>query len=408
MKTKKTCPTCKVALTPTTIGSSLIVKNLIENAYVYCFTRLEALEAGNTSTSSAVTDEDADDDDEVDDAAGKKRSRAVPAGSGSSSSNSSSSSSSSGSSSSGTAAAKRAKSDHCMWTGKLQDARRHFNTCVYAGALCGFGCGAVIRRIDMTEHETSICPKRNVKCSNVGCTAVMPEPLLAAHKANVCLYEVVDCPFSSVGCNEQMLRKDIESHEEAAMKQHNRLLLQGMQSLQQDNLTFRQEIFSSRQENLSFRQDILSLQQDNLSLQRKVAKHGESLDGLAHQIVFKVKVADLVRDDVDLYSDRKVFGACRVHLNVDRDPDNTRHQVLRVYLFTADGPFPCRVIYTLEVVHWNGKSQSAYKQQKTFTYKNGMGIGINIPLNMLTAAESPYVQNCDVIFIATINILPLV
>ena len=111
MKTKKNCPTCKVALTPTSIGSTLLVKNLIENAQVYCFTRLEALEAANTSTSSnAVTDVDADDDDnDVDAASGKKRSG------------------SSSSSSSSTAAAKRAKSDHCIWTGKLHEAKQHFN-----------------------------------------------------------------------------------------------------------------------------------------------------------------------------------------------------------------------------------------------------------------------------------------
>ena len=157
--------------------------------------------------------------------------------------NTSSSSSNSNSSSSGAAAtAKRAKSDHCTWTGKLHDAKQHFKTCVYAGARCGFGCGAVVRRIDMSDHESSLCPKREVKCSNVGCSAVMPEPMIAAHKANDCLYEVVDCPFSRVGCKDRMKRKDVDSHEEVAMKQHNRLLLQGMQLLQQDNRSLQQKV----------------------------------------------------------------------------------------------------------------------------------------------------------------------
>ena len=176
--------------------------------------------------SNAVTDVDAD-DDPVDAAARKKRSG-----------------SSSSSSSSSTAAAKRAKSDHCMWTGKLCEAKKHFNECEYAGALCGFGCGAVVRRIDMPEHEASICPNRGVMCTNVGCTALMPQPMIAAHKANDCLYELVNCPFSSVGFKERVLRKDVDSHEEVAMKQHNRLLLQ-------DNRSLRNDIQVVRQENLS-------------------------------------------------------------------------------------------------------------------------------------------------------------
>ena len=112
---------------------------------MYCFTRLEALEAANTSTSSnAATDVDADDDgDDVDETIGKKRSRASPTSSGSSSSSSSSS---------GASAAKRSKADHCMWTGKLCIAKQHFHECEYVGEICGFGCGAVVRRIDMAEH----------------------------------------------------------------------------------------------------------------------------------------------------------------------------------------------------------------------------------------------------------------
>ena len=363
---------------------------------MYCFTRLEALEAGNTSTSSAVTDEDADDDDEVDDAAGKKRSRAVPAGSGSSSSNSSSSSSSSGSSSSGTAAAKRAKSDHCMWTGKLQDARRHFNTCVYAGALCGFGCGAVIRRIDMTEHETSICPKRNVKCSNVGCTAVMPEPLLAAHKANDCLYEVVDCPFSSVGCKERVLRKDVESHEEAAIKQHNRLLLQGTQSLQQDNRVLQQD-------NLSFRQDILSLQQE-------VAEQKERVKRQLHQIMFRVKVADLVKGgEVALRSEYTMVGAYKAQIAVDKGFDENDN-CCGVFLELKDGPFPCSVSGTFEVVHWDGEDDSARKDEfaQTFDDECALGLVQFIKLRKITAADSPYVKDGQITFVATFRFLPSV
>ena len=388
-------------MTPATIGSSLIVKNLIENAHVYCFTRLQALETANTSTSSdEVTDVDADDDDDVDEAVGKKRARAVPSGSGSSSSGSSSSSSSSNSS--GAAAAKRAKSDNCTWTGKLQDAKQHFNECAYAGALCGYGCGAVVRRIDMPEHEASICPKREVQCTNVGCTAVMPEPMIAAHKANDCLYEVVDCPFSDMGCKERVLRKDVESHEEAAMKQHNRLLLR-------DNRSLRQGIQSLRQDNLSFRQDIQSLRQDNLSLQQKVDKQEERLNRQQYQIVHKVKLAEILRGgEVMKRSDVKQVGAFTASKSVAKG-FAVNGDCCGVYLGLKDGPFPCHVSCTYEVVHWDGKSESAHKSEITYTYEEAGGRGLHefIPLSKLTAAASPYVQDGHVTLTATFRFLPM-
>ena len=78
----------------------------------------------------------------------------------------------------------------------------------------------------MSEHEASICPKRAVLCTNEGCTALMPESMIAAHKANDCLYEVVDCPFKSVGCQENVVRKDANNHADTATNQHMLLLLQ--------------------------------------------------------------------------------------------------------------------------------------------------------------------------------------
>ena len=396
LKRKKQCPTCRVALAPATMASNLIAKNMIEDAQVYCFTRLPALEAGNTSASSdEATDVDADDDDDVGKAAGKKRARAVPAGSGSSSSSSSSSSNR-------TTAAKRAKSDYCTWTGKLQDAKQHFNECVYAGALCGFGCGAVVRRIDMPEHEASICPERGMMCANVGCGALIREPMIAAHKANDCLYEEVDCPFSSVGCNERVLRKDVDSHEEAAMKQHNRLLLQDNRSLRQDNLSFRQDIQSVQQDNLSLRQDILSLQQ-------KVAEQEQRLDEQQQQIVFKVKLADLVRGgEVDVESDEKVVGAYSAFMIVQKGYA-VNGDCCGVYLHLVDGPFPCHVSFTIEVVHWDGKSENARKIEDTDTYKRAKGRGFPkfIRLSQLTAAASPYVKDGHITFIVTFRFLPM-
>ena len=93
----------------------------------------------------------------------------------------------------------------------------------------------------------------------------MPEPLIAAHKANECPFETVACPFSSVGCNELILRKNIDSHEEASMKQHNRLLLQSLaaqdtsiRTLQQDNSSLWQNIQYNMEAHQSLKEKVSS------------------------------------------------------------------------------------------------------------------------------------------------------
>ena len=213
--------------------------------------------------------------------------------------------------------------------------------------------------------------------------------MIAAHKANVCPYEVVDCPFSVVGCNEHVLRKDVESHEEAAMKKHNRLLLQGMQTQQQD---------------------IQLLRQDNLSLQQKVAEQEKRLDGQSYELVYKVKLTDLVRGgEVVKCSDDKMVGAYKSYVHVQKGYADTG-DCCGVYLGLKDGPFPCRVYYTIEVVHWDGKIESARKKEYTNMYDAPQGRGPSkfIPLSKLTAAASPYVNDGEVTFIITFRILPVV
>ena len=190
-----------------------------------------------------------------------------------------------------------------------------------------------------------------------------------------------------MGCNERVLRKDVESHEEAAIKHHNRLLLKDNRSLRQDNLSFRQ---------------------DNLSLQQKVAEQKEMMNNQLHQLVYKVELADLLRDgEVVKRSDDKMVGAYKSYMGVKKgNADNG--DCCGVYLHLEDGPFPCRVSCTIEIVHWDGKPESARKYENTATYEEAEGWGwpMLIPLSKLTAAASPYVKEGHVTFIVTFRFLP--
>ena len=391
-------------------------------AQVYCFTRLPELEAASiiTSSNGGSTDVDADaDDDDIDDDDDDNEQAAAAAGS---------SGKRKGSSSNTGADEKKSKLDRCTWTGKLNDAKTHFNTCMYAGVVCRLGCGEAIKRIDMPEHEASACPKRRaVPCTNAGCTDVMPGPLLAAHKANDCLYGKVDCPFRSVGCNERLLRKDVKNHVDAAVNQHMLLLLQDNRSLREVNQTLRQDSQSQRQDiqsqreekqylklkvtelEESVRQDVAGLLPNVQMLQQVLSSHEGRLNRQQNEIVLKANIAEFLRDgEVLMFSDNMVVGPYVVSMCVKKG-GAANGDSCGIYLHLMGGPFPCRVFVNFEVVNWDGKRASICKAKFTHTYEHAIAYGSPefLPLRELTNAGSPYVRAGHVTFIAKFQILPL-
>ena len=72
------------------------------------------------------------------------------------------------------------------------------------------------------------CPNKGQGCSVDGIRA----DSVAAHR-EVCRYESVPCRYVGAGCTARVMRKDVEAHEDAAMKQHNRLLLANMARLEE-------------------------------------------------------------------------------------------------------------------------------------------------------------------------------
>ena len=380
---QEVCPECREKTTLQTMSSNRMAKNMIDRADVYCFTHLEALQ------NSA---------DENDEAAGSKRKRSSKA---------------------------TKKLDYCKWTGKLCDASAHFDECEHAGSTCeNDGCPVVVKRKDMDQHEAScpyrtqpcawchkhfliagrrgskisisdhesICPKREVNCTHthLGCKAVMCADMLEEHLADDCMYETVACPFSTVGCDEWMMRKDIDSHEEAAAKQHNRLMLKDIQSLRTT---------VEEQEEKAVEQD-----ETIQSLLKKTTEQESPL----HVITFCVHVMELLS-----YSDRVTrvsnwLLAERYSASVEVDKGHNS-DCCGVYLRLMDGPFPCRVTCSFEVVHWDGNSASICKREKSIPYGNAAARGINrmIALDALNDAMSPYVNNYQVTFIARFRILPV-
>jgi len=262
--------------------------------------------------------------------------------------------------------AKEAKSDTCNWVGKFKDAEEHFKVCPYAGVRCSHdGCGALVARRDLPDHEQncehrqqlckwagcearvaidavaaheSICVKREVGCPNDGCDAnriVFDE--LDTHRLT-CQFESVACPFASVGCTASVPRKDVDTHEDAAMKQHNRLVLAKMCDMQQEVGTLKEEVAEYRK-------------------------------GV---VVLKVTLKELAASKpTSLYSKVQVAGGRSFYLELKK-----KGTYYGVFLWPSDGcRLPCKVKCTFDIEHYDGNAASAKTKSMEHTYKSEEGQG---------------------------------
>ena len=150
----------------------------------------------------------------------------------------------------------------CKWTGEVRELQSHLDPdkrkCDYIPLPCSFGCDERIRSGAMREHKKRYCTKRQMSCpycsyfgsiDNVtakhlpiclqapvtcpnNCKKVeLKKEQLQAH-IDECPLQVISCPFTSAGCIVKLPRNEIEKHEDAAMRQHLRLMVKQMQLLQ--------------------------------------------------------------------------------------------------------------------------------------------------------------------------------
>jgi hypothetical protein len=416
MAQTKECPTCKVKVADELI-SSLLARKVINEAQVYCYTRVPALE------SAAAENQ----------------------GSGSSSSSSSSSSDQSA------ARNVRPRVDQCTWEGKLEDAETHFKECGYAGAKCSHaGCDEVVARRDMAEHEATcqhrtercgmcgslekiaeltqhqldVCLKRQVDCDNHGCGARVAFDELAAHKASDCGYEEVGCPLADMGCTARMLRKDIDSHEDAALKQHNRLLLGKVKEQQRITLQQQQITLHVRKVCDEQQKAFDELRGAHGELQKEHEELKESRGRLVPQvryedITLRVKQAVLTGTEpiaaldphisARVYSEEKVVQGRTLimYVEVQNPPP---HDCYGVYLLVKNGPAPLKITYTYttELVHYDGNPRSAMKDESehTFNAVNEHRRLMFIPKSRLTSPNNNrYVEDGYVTFKCTFKIV---
>ena len=388
------CPTCQAELNKDNLVPNRTVEGMISGSIVYCFTQLPRL---LLLGESAAAD---DDDENMEPASSSSSSGVAAAGSGKRKKCANSKASKSA----------KPKIDRCQWQGALRNAAEHFRTCEFAGVKCSCeGCDEVMVRADLTAHNRVCdhrmfcciwygcdaqlkakdrdqhqleCVKRMVPCPNAaaGCSHNVGFDSVTQHRAS-CLYERCACPFADVGCPAHMLRKEIEQHEDAQMKRHNRLLLKG----------FKEQ-----------RQAIDSMKDHVMQNTEKIVFHVK-YDLLTGKEPF---VPRFSHHPSRLYSEDLVIRGYTITLHLeskDSRPENQDHY--GIYLTFLGGPLPCTLNYTLEVVHHDGLPASTKKninKGSIFTGINaGWGAAKLISKAEVASLYSPYVKYGYVTFKAT-------
>jgi hypothetical protein len=353
---------------------------MVAESIVYCYSRLPGLAGSDGDVVAADDGNGTSSSSSSNSAVGQKRKQ--------------------GSSAAATKSAK-ARADQCTWTGKLKDAAAHFRECDYAGVVCSFqGCGAVVARKDKAGHEATCdhrttackwegcdvkvrkgaeldqheaeCPRRVITCPNAGCGSSMSFDSMATHKAHYCQHEEIPCPFAAQGCTARMLRKDVDSHEDTAMKQHFRLMM---------------KTDSEQQQLVESLKDQVMPDSERIVLQ---VKHDE----LTGKVPF---VPLFPHHPTRLFSqDRVVRGyAMRLFVQTKKDkPEDQDHY--GVYLAVEGGPFPCKVNFTFELAHHDRLPASAFTRTDEHSYTESIGWGFPkfiAKARLASPVNNPYVKD---------------
>ena len=196
----------------------------------------------------------------------------------------------------------------------LKDVKTHLTPlhaweegCAYQPVRCRFpGCSVSISRGELRNHEEyecefrrytckycrnftdtyrtvsiehfPLCPDYTDACPN-RCGEYMVRAAVAEHLSATCPLQEVSCDYTSAGCTERCLRKDLAAHYENSSQLHSKLLVDQNASLQKALDENHQQLLgvireqNSRFEELLRQQDLKHQQQ----LQQQDSRHQQQL-----------------------------------------------------------------------------------------------------------------------------------
>uniref|UniRef100_A0A7M5UZH2 TRAF-type domain-containing protein n=1 Tax=Clytia hemisphaerica TaxID=252671 RepID=A0A7M5UZH2_9CNID len=154
------------------------------------------------------------------------------------------------------------RSQGCNWIGLKNEFKSHADRdCLYAEMTCQFtGCQMKFIRMHQKEHEEK-CPhkeiackhcnnvivkERNIEahyeqcemvlvtCPNDGCGIMLQRRKMSEHEEKDCPFQVIECSFKMVGCDIKILRRDLNQHLRDANIRHTEFLLQNYAAQKQE------------------------------------------------------------------------------------------------------------------------------------------------------------------------------
>ena len=232
---KRSCPTCRTAMTATTVSKNRIAENLLGAMVVRCRHYRSQGPDGYGEPPA-------------------KRQRADASGA-------------------------------CPWQGPLSQLETHLQECGFVPVTCPDACGSQLQRRELPHHKT-VCPQRSVLCGSCGstmpfralsrhvttvcpkalvpcpekCGKKLPREELASHAAADCPATPVDCPYRAQGCMVRPKRGRLQQHVKDGAVQHAQLVLRAYAAVKEEVLG---AVEGLTQKNLRLERDVAELKREN-------------------------------------------------------------------------------------------------------------------------------------------------
>ena len=208
----------------------------------------------------------------------------------------------------------------CEWQGELSDINNHLGNndgCQFEDVKCSNECGKMLQRRHLTIHAEAECPHCKIVCQYCHITGehqfiegehkeqCFKLPLLCPNKCDIgsvphedmeahrkeCPLEMVQCEYHNVGCEERMMRKEMEKHKEERLKDHLSLTkskfadaAQQVEGTQQELVITQLKLADSESKLADVIQQVEGIQQDLASTQLKLDDSESKLVGATQQV----------------------------------------------------------------------------------------------------------------------------
>ena len=159
------------------------------------------------------------------------------------------------------------------------------------------GCSRIIVRKDMDDHCAKECPKRPTTCTHckksgpydnitgihmgeceecpIGCprkckgSEQIKRKELKTH-AEVCLLEPVRCPFNEVGCNPQLVRRDLNNHVKSNMDKHIIKVMTAHSSLVAEHKKLQNDHYKLQDDYCGLKSELAAMKKKHSDMEAKI------------------------------------------------------------------------------------------------------------------------------------------